>query len=146
MIRLTRHTDYGIALLTHMAMENDGRVFSARGLADATGLPQAMVGKILNELSRAGVLESQRGAQGGYFLADDPDAIFVDKIIAALEGPIALAECLEETAAICEHADTCCAQSAWRVINNVVKEALSTISLADLIPPAVAAADRKESL
>ena len=43
MVRLTRHADYGIVLLTHMVIEDDGRVFSARGLAEATGLPQAIV-------------------------------------------------------------------------------------------------------
>ena len=89
MIRITKQTDYGIVLLTHMAAHAD-RQYNAPDLAAEAHLPLPMASKILKLLAREGVLVSHRGVKGGYSLGRHPQAISMAEIIAALEGPIAI--------------------------------------------------------
>lgn len=135
MIRLTRLTDYGIVLLTHVASQPAGSIHAARQLASETHLPLPMVGKVLKALARRGIVVSHRGARGGYSLARPPEGITLSEIITSLEGPIAMTDCVATSAADCEHAEHCPAQGHWRKINDVVTRALSTVSLADMASP-----------
>ena len=93
MIRITKQTDYGIVLLTHLAAHPD-RHFNAPELAAEARLPLPMVSKILKLLAREGLLASHRGVKGGYSLARPAEEISMAEIIAALEGPIAITECV----------------------------------------------------
>jgi Rrf2 family protein len=86
MIRITREADYGILLMTGLA-QADGQPRSAAALAQQRRLPLPMVSKILKALTRSGLLNSQRGAQGGYSLARPATEISAADIISALEGP-----------------------------------------------------------
>ncbi|MFB4204037.1 HTH-type transcriptional regulator CymR [wastewater metagenome] len=134
MIRINRETDYGIGILSMLARDDDARVTAAT-LADRRGLPQPMVSKILKHLARAGILVSYRGAKGGYGLARRPEEITVAEIIAALEGPISLTECVEEGVEACQYSNYCTVSGNWTRINRVVHEALSCITLAEMSAP-----------
>ena len=90
-----------------------------------------MVSKILKLLTQAGLLTSARGAQGGYSLARDPEQIDIVEIIAALDGNIALTDCSSK-ASECSLELICTISNNWRLINQVVYDALKTISLAEL--------------
>src|SRR6266851_1279996 len=74
MIRITKQTDYGIVLLTHMAAHAD-RQYNAPDLAAEAHLPLPMASKILKLLAREGVLVSHRGVKGGYSLGRHPQSI-----------------------------------------------------------------------
>jgi FeS assembly SUF system regulator len=141
-IRLTRLTDYGIVLLTHVASAREGAVHNARQLAEDTHLPLPMVGKVLKTLARRGVLQSHRGAKGGYSLVRGAAEVSLREIIAALEGPIAITDCLAPAPSECEHEATCPAQGHWRRINEVVARALDGVTLADMASPLPRAAPR----
>ena len=129
MIRLTKLADYGIVMMTHLAQ--GGGQASTHDIADATGIPQPMASKILKALVRADLLRSRRGAKGGYDLARVADAISVAEIIEALEGPIAITECVGEGHA-CDIELLCPARTNWQRINDAVREALVNISLAEM--------------
>jgi FeS assembly SUF system regulator len=131
MLRITRQTDYGIVLLSLMA-QSEGKQFTARSLAAATGLPLPMVGKILSGLSRAGVLASQRGNRGGYHLARSADSLSVAEVLTALEGPIGLTACTVADHAACEQEATCTVQGVWARISRVIEDALGAVSLAEV--------------
>jgi FeS assembly SUF system regulator len=133
MIRITKQTDYGIVLLTHLAVEPE-RQYNAPELAGEAHLPLPMVSKILKLLAREGLLASHRGVKGGYSLARRPEAISMAEIIAALEGPIALTECIS-VEGDCSHEALCPVRSNWRRINQAVRTALSGISLAEMAHP-----------
>ncbi|MAE69856.1 MAG: SUF system Fe-S cluster assembly regulator [Gemmatimonadetes bacterium] len=133
MLRITRQTDYGIVLLSLMAQREQGAgVHTARGLSDAARLPLPMVGKILTELTRSGLLASHRGTKGGYRLSRPAAAMSVAEIIVALEGPIGLTACLPAEASDCEQKSICRVQGAWARINRVVRDALEGVSLAEI--------------
>jgi FeS assembly SUF system regulator len=131
MIRITRQTDYGIVLLTYMASHPE-RLFTAADLAQDNRLPLPMVSKVLKILARAGLLISHRGVKGGYTLARGPEAITVEEAISALEGPIAITDCIEATPGECDHESVCPTRSNWQRINEAIRQALEGISMAEM--------------
>jgi FeS assembly SUF system regulator len=132
--RLSKSTDYGIRILAHLARDGRATTHNAREVAQDLKLPLPMVSKVMKALARAGVLESHRGAKGGFNLARRPDALTVAAMIDALEGPVALTEC-QIGPALCVHEGSCNVQEPWGVINTAVKNTLATITLSDLINP-----------
>jgi FeS assembly SUF system regulator len=134
-LRITKTTDYGIILLTELA-QSPVHVFSAVDLAAEATIPAPMASKILKHLTREGILESRRGAHGGYVLARPPEQISVTQIIDALEGPIALTECIALGPGECEQEPVCPTRTNWQRINVAVRTALDEITLADMCRPA----------
>ena len=133
MIRITKQTDYGIVLLTHLAAQAD-RHLNAPELAAETQLPLPMVSKILKLLARDGLLTSHRGVKGGYSLSRPPGEISMAEIIASLEGPIAITECISVDSD-CTHEALCPVRSNWQRINQAVRSALEGITLAEMARP-----------
>lgn len=134
MIRMTKQADYGIVLMTRLAAEPD-RQFSAPELAEECQLPQPTVSKILKALTRGELLESHRGVKGGYALARDPEEIDVAEIITALEGPIAITECIDDAPGECNQEPVCPVRGNWQRINIAIRMALEQIKLAEMTQP-----------
>ncbi|MCB2156328.1 SUF system Fe-S cluster assembly regulator [bacterium] len=132
MLRITKQTDYGTLLLTHIARGSRGEMFSARDLAAETRIPLPMVSKILKKMVRAELLESHRGVKGGYSLARPAKEVSVADIILALEGPIALTDCSEHADSECGMEGGCPVSNHWQRINNAVVGALEGISLEEM--------------
>ncbi|MDT4288259.1 SUF system Fe-S cluster assembly regulator [Methylomonas sp. MO1] len=133
MLRLSKLTDYATVILSYMARDRSC-VHGALEIAEATGISQPTVSKILKILLKAGVLVSMRGAKGGYALAKEPSRISVATVIFALEGPIALTECTVSHKS-CDQASGCRIQGNWHLINQKIANALESVTLADLILP-----------
>ncbi len=131
MFRITRETDYGIVLLSHLAGEPPGTVHAARDLASCGQLPGPMVSKILKALARAGLLVSHRGSKGGYSLARGPEEISVADVIKALEGPLGMTECASIPGS-CDQESVCPIRSRWQEISQTVVDFLARIRLTDL--------------
>jgi FeS assembly SUF system regulator len=135
MLRMGKLTDYGIVLMSYLAQTTNLK-HSAHTLADAVQVPHPTVKKVLKSLSQAGLLTSERGAQGGYSLSKNADAISVAEIITAIEGPIALTECVSEQSH-CEQETHCSIQTNWQRINDAVFHALDEVKLSDMLVPNV---------
>ena len=135
MLRINRQTDYGIVLLTSLAGSAPESSTTARQLAEETRLPLPMVAKILKLLAKADLLVSHRGVKGGYRLGRSPREITVAQIITALDGPIAITDCLDEAPGQCEHEDHCCLRGNWHKLNRAIAVALDNLTLADMCEP-----------
>jgi len=133
MIKLTKLADYAVILMCQMS-HSDGRV-SAQDLATSTGIPVPTVSKILNMLSRGGLLQSHRGLKGGFALVRTAEEIAVSEIIEIMDGPIALTLCTEGTSCDCGFDDVCSLRPRWQIINNAVKAALDDVKLSVLAVP-----------
>jgi FeS assembly SUF system regulator len=133
MLRMGKLTDYAIVLMSYLATKNELK-HSAHSLSDAVQVPQPTVKKVLKALSQSGLLKSERGAQGGYSLARSATDISVAEIITALEGPIALTECVSDDHH-CDQESHCEIQTNWARINNAVFTALDEVKLADMLTP-----------
>jgi FeS assembly SUF system regulator len=139
MLRMTKQADYGIVLLTYMGLHAEA-LHNARDLGRQTGIPLPMVSKILKALARGGVLTSQRGTKGGYTLARPTRLIRVSEIIQALEGPVAITECVGNLPSSCTVERLCPVRPSWVRINQVINDALSNITLEELLRPTSAKA------
>jgi len=133
-IRLTRQTDYGIVLMTLLAADPE-RIANAPELAQEARLPQPIVSKVLKLLARDGLLASHRGVKGGYGLARKPEEISLSEIIFALEGPIAMTECIDGSPGDCSQEPVCPVRGHWQVINRAIDRALHGLSLAEMAQP-----------
>jgi FeS assembly SUF system regulator len=134
MLRISKLTDYAVVMATQLAAAD--RPQAARDLALQTQVPEPTASKVLKRLARAGVVTSQRGAKGGYVLSRRPEDIGIHEVIEALEGPIAVTECSDETSdSLCEYETNCEVRANWQRINVAVQDALSKISLADMAQP-----------
>lgn len=136
MLRLTKLADYGVILMCEMS-HADSRL-SAQDLASSTSIPLPTVSKILNMLSKGGLLVSHRGLKGGFALTRSSNDISVAEIIEAIDGPIALTLCAENSnSCSCGFDDVCSLRPRWQVINDAVKGALSDVSLSSIAEPAI---------
>ena len=131
MIRLSRLADYGVVLACQMASRAD-HCHNAYDLAASTGLPAPTVSKLLAAMARAGILVSHRGAKGGYRLARTPTEITAADIVSSVDGPIALTVCLEHGDGACEVESLCPSRSGWRRINDAIRSAMTSVTLAEL--------------
>lgn len=133
MLKISRMSDYAIVLLTAMA-RTDATQYTARVLADDTGLTLPTVGKLLKMLSAGGLLLSQQGRNGGYRLARTASEISLADIIEAIDGPIAMTECFTVDHD-CDREANCGLRPHWQAINQSVRQLLDSTSLAALIEP-----------
>jgi Rrf2 family protein len=135
MLTLTRKTEYALIALTHLARVN-GEVVSARDLADKHAMPQPLLMNILKQLQRGGMIESVRGARGGYRMHVSPAEISLARLIETLEGPFRLVRCAEpddgESVEGCELSGGCPIKSPAARIHERLKDFLDNVSLAEI--------------
>ena len=130
MLRLSKLTDYAVVVLVRLAAGDV--VQTSPGIAASTGIPEPTVAKVLKTLAAGGLVASQRGARGGYRLLLPLAAIPVADVIAAVDGPIALAACVDGSATECESQGLCPVRGRWDPVNDAIHQALSAITLADM--------------
>lgn len=129
MIKLSRLTDYAVALLAQIARE-DKRLWAAPELAETTGLPLPTVSKVLKKLTKSGIITAQRGAAGGYRLSRPAVDISVVAIVEAMDGPIAITDCASGADHACQVETVCPMQGHWGIVNHTIRKALQDVSLA----------------
>lgn len=135
MFKLNRMTDYAIVVLGALA-HRQGEILATAQLAELTGLNQPTVAKVAKTLMAADLLETQRGVHGGYRLAQPTAATSLVQIVEAMEGPIAVNDCVDGAQAPCAVSNCCFMSRNWNRVNLAVRNALSDVSLEDLIDPA----------
>ena len=141
MLRVTKLTDYATVVLTVLATR-PGDVLSATELADLARLEAPTVSKLLKPLAQAGLVCSQRGVRGGYRLSRAATEISLIEIVEAMEGPLAMTECSQHDSQ-CGLADQCGVRANWRLINDVVADALRGVTLAQMLKPPSSSHDAK---
>lgn len=135
MLRISKLTDYGTLVMTHMA-SFPGRQFSANEIALALNLGVPTVSKVLKSLGRHGLVTSIRGLRGGYALSRPAREITVADIVDALEDkPFGLTEC-SALSGLCNHEDGCGIRTNWQRINLIVRRALEEVRLDEMVRPA----------
>lgn len=136
MLRISKLADYATLLLSVMATGTQ-KTYTANGLAARSGLNPPTASKLLKQLTRAGLVCSHRGTNGGYSLARPASEISAIHIIEAVEGRTALTECAIASG-LCELEASCQLSSQWQRLSAAVRLALSAISLAQLNGPPLA--------
>lgn len=133
MLRISKMTDYGTVVMTIMARDPD-KLRSAADIAEESHIAAPTASKLLKALAHGELVESVRGAHGGYRLARPASEIDMAEIIAALEGPIAMTECAVHDGK-CGIESDCDVRGNWQLINRAILNALESVSLADMVRP-----------
>ena len=132
--------EYGVRVMVHLARRDDEAPVSLSAVADAEGLPLAYLEHLMQRLRRAELVDSRRGAHGGYVLTRPAGDIAMSEIVAALEGEIAPIECISadaDGALVCtrEGTEPCPTKLLWTRVQGSIVRTLNEMTLADLVRP-----------
>src|SRR3954447_15634448 len=132
--------EYGVRVMAHLARAGGDDPISLGTIADAEGLPLAYLEHLVQRLRKADLVESRRGAHGGYTLARDAADISMAEVVRALEGEIAPIECITADAdgvLVCsrEHAEPCPTKFLWTRVQGSIVRTLNEMTLDDLVQP-----------
>jgi Rrf2 family cysteine metabolism transcriptional repressor len=136
--------EYGVRVMAHLAKHDGECPISLATIADAEGLPLAYLEHLVQRLRKAGLVESRRGAHGGYTLAREAGEITMAEVVRALEGEIAPIECISADAdggLICVREgelgqDPCPTKLLWTRVQGSIVRTLNDMTLAELVRPA----------
>lgn len=138
-MRLTAFTDYGLRMLMRMASA-PGQAFSTADLAEEFRLSRNHLTKIMQQLSRGGIVETRRGGGGGAVLLRDPAEIRLGEVVALLEQGQSLVECLATGGGDCTIDGCCRLKARLRQAEAHFLEDLNRSTLADIALPIRSAA------
>jgi Rrf2 family protein len=134
-MRVTTWAEYGLLVSVHLAHRVGEGPVAARDLAEKEGLPSDYVEQILLRLRRSGIVNSVRGAHGGYLLARPPAEVTVKDVLNASEHGTFEVNCEKHRVAdgrCCDDA-ACSIRPVWMLLRQRINEVLGGIRLADLL-------------
>jgi FeS assembly SUF system regulator len=131
MLKLTKKADYGLIAMRHLAQHSGLGAYSAKDLAEIYGMPHEALAKILQRLTRAGLLDSQFGINGGYTLARDPRTITALEVIRAIDGPLLMTSC-STTLRGCGQSERCTVREPLRKISRSIERVLKRLTIWDM--------------
>ncbi len=134
MVRLSKKVEYGLIAIRHIAANTTAGVVTAKEIADAYGIPFELLAKVLQRLTKAGLVYSHQGVRGGYSLARRPEEIPVSLIIHAIEGtaPV-IAQCMADGPESCGVFTTCTIKSPLTKVQANIERAFSSLMLSEIV-------------
>lgn len=131
MFKISRKTEYAIRGMIHLARQPADKFIMLREIGKATKTSPVFLAKIFQVLSSAGLVESSRGAVGGFRLARQPEKISLKEILEAIEGPVQVNDCVVDSKS-CLFSKKCSAHTAWKKVREVIDLTLSEINLGEI--------------
>lgn len=133
-MKVSAKGEYGVRAMVILALEFRAGPVPLREIAGREGISYQFLEQIVLPLRRSGLVESVRGAKGGYALARPPEEIKVGEILRALEGPIAPVDCVGEgNQGMCGRSAACLTRGVWEKLRDKMSEVLNDITLADVV-------------
>lgn len=111
-MQITHQADYAIRTMYFLACLEDDQKVSTAQIAEKYHIPASFLTKIISQLSVAGLIHTSRGARGGVFLAKQPSMITLLDVLEAIDGPVALNECIEDKES-CPFSNNCVLHRFW---------------------------------
>ena len=131
MLKLTKKADYALMAMKHLAEHSEKGPRSAKDVAEAYGIPQEALAKILQRLAKARLLISQHGINGGYTLARDPKTISAFEVIQAIDGPLFITSCVTVRGE-CGQSNRCTVREPLRKVNESIEQVLRNIKISQM--------------
>ena len=124
---------YGLRAMFEIAKAYGEGTLSIKQIAAAQALSEQYLEQIFAKLKAAGLVESTRGAGGGYSLGASPVQITVGQVLVALEGELSPAECVGEDATACKNVGMCTTHVIWQRIYDGFNNVIHSITLQDML-------------
>ena len=131
MIKPSTRARYALRAMIELALHEDSGRLLLRQVAQAQRISAKYLEQLTIPLRRAGLLQAERGPQGGYELAKPASEITAAEIIEAVEGPLNLLDCVRSADA-CDRTPSCAARGLWSRVSDAINDVLSQTTLADL--------------
>ena len=124
---------YALRMLIDLAQHKDEGFIALKDIAERQGINKKYLEQIVPILNKSDILQTNRGYQGGYRLAQEPSKYTIGKILRLTEGSLAPVSCLDNTTNQCERRDECVTLYIWQGLNKVINDYLDNITLQDAL-------------
>ncbi len=138
MFHLSKKANYGLLLLVELAhvKQESSSVVSLKEFAESRFMSFFFLQKAAYELRKSGIIGSERGKSGGYFLSREPESITLQEILETIEGPVSISTGLETNVTLpCSNEKYFTAHRGLNLLNHDLKSSLSRITLQDFMTP-----------
>src|SRR6478752_2082383 len=134
-MKVSTRGEYGVRAMVALAKNYGEGPLSIAAIARESSVPYAYLEQLIVPLRRAGLVESKRGAQGGYSLTRSPELMTVGDVYRVMEGPVAPMDCVSENEAdqTCPLIEGCETRPVWLKVRDSIANTLDSMTLADLI-------------
>lgn len=133
MLKLTKKADYGLIALRHITVSPRAAA-SAKEISESYHIPLPLLAKVLQKLTRAGLLQSLAGTNGGYKLARDPHRISALEVVQAIDGPTILTACFTSHGA-CDQSEKCTVREPLRRVHEAILGLLEDMTIWQMSRP-----------
>lgn len=133
MLKLSTKGQYGVRAMFELARNYKKGPLSIKEIARRQGVSISYLEQLLNKLRKSKLIKSRKGPGGGYVINKNPEDISVGMILNSLEGPVAIAQCLDPSAKGCKRVEGCVARLLWKSLGEKIEDFLDTINLNDLL-------------
>ena len=130
-MKLSTKGKYGLYAMFYLAQHEGCGPQPLKAVAEI-GVPEDYLEQLLGNLRRAGLVNTVRGAQGGYRLAKEPQEMTVGDIIDATEGPLSISDCLNDEGC-CQRSGQCRTRRVWEYLSTSINDVLQSITLRDML-------------
>jgi Rrf2 family protein len=124
---------YGLRAMVELAKHQGEGAIPLRKIAEEQNISEQYLEQLFSNLRKSQLVKSVRGAKGGYMLYSSSDQISVKEIVAALEGPIAPADCVLDDGDACDLSENCSTHDLWDRLQDCIISMLDSVTLADLM-------------
>ena len=132
---------YALRMMIDIAKHRDNQVVTLKDISERQGISVKYMEQIVPNLTRVGLLRSERGSNGGYMLTKAPDQYTAGEIIRSIEGKLAPVACLEDNVNQCGRCDICETLSFWQGLNKVIDNYVDSVTLEDFITSTISRVD-----
>ena len=131
-MKLSTRGRYGVRLMFDLALHyGDGPIY-LRDIAERQGVSVKYLWQLINPLKSTGLVNSTRGAHGGYVLGKEPERISLKEILQVLEGSLCLVDCVDSPS-LCEQSPSCIAREIWGEASRGMQQVLENTTLATMV-------------
>ncbi len=130
-MKISTRGRYGVRFMLDLAVNESASAVSLGEVASRQGISEKYLWQVVNPLKAAGIIQSVRGAGGGYRLARNPVDLTLREIISVLEGGLAITDCIEDAAG-CDLSATCVVRRMWQRFTDNLAHSMEQVTLKEL--------------
>lgn len=131
-MKLSTKGRYGVKAMFELALQYGGEPVSIKEIADKLNISDYYLEQLFGTLRKSGLVNSTRGAQGGYVLSKSPELITAADILNVLEGPIEISDCIADDMN-CSRSNYCATRLLWIKISDSVNNVINSVTLQDML-------------
>ena len=131
-MKLSTRGRYGVRLMLDLALHYGEGPILLKDIAERQEISEKYLWQLINPLKTTGLVNSLRGAHGGYVLGKSPEAISIKAILQVLEGSLCLVDCVDNPS-LCERAPSCISRDIWGEASKNMQQTLEDTTLAAMV-------------